>query len=113
MKPAVAHPELPTFTSTNLIFNLNLRLAFWGLSQDQEKQTQQPEPFYSVVFQNEEGILGQGVRGQLSPCLALTWIQRNPLGLWEQNSPYSQSTSVEPQNLKHILMPHFLSVAPG
>lgn len=69
MQPAVARPELPTFTSANLIFNLNLRLAFWGLSQDQEKQTQQPEPLYSVVFQNEEGLLGQGVGGPLSPCL--------------------------------------------
>lgn len=27
------------FISINLAFNLNLRLAFWGLSQDQEKQS--------------------------------------------------------------------------
>lgn len=54
MQTAMVHPELP-FTSINLAFNLNLRLAFWGLSQDEEKQTQQPEPLYSVVFQNEEG----------------------------------------------------------
>lgn len=44
MQPAMAHPEL-LFISINLAFNLNLRLAFWGLSQGQEKQSQQPEPF--------------------------------------------------------------------
>lgn len=37
IQPAMARPEL-LFISINLTFNLNLRLAFWGLSQDQEKQ---------------------------------------------------------------------------
>lgn len=48
----------------------------------------------------------------LSLSLTLMWTQNHPRGLWEQNSPYSQSSSVEPQNLKHILTPHFLSMAP-
>lgn len=54
MTPAMAHREL-LFVSINLAFNLNLGLAFWGLSQDHAKQSQQPEPLCSALFQSETG----------------------------------------------------------
>lgn len=110
-QPAMAGPEL-LLIAIDLAFNLNLRLAFWGLSQDQENQSQQPEPLCRCSRVKWEKA-GTRSWGYFVPVFGAN-VDREPSarGLWEPNSPYSQSSSVEPQNLKHILMPHFLSMAP-